>query len=394
MYFIILQHCSTKHAINYSCRFTVPSLLLFLMTNYSAVSTNSYITPNTKDETCNFPNLDIVNLPDANQTCIEHNGLTRCWYTFVPESAKSSLHPVPLVFDLHGYNLCAVYSSNYTGWDVLAEEKGFVVVWPQSNMDSYHSDAPCWDFGNCCCFLNGTPAEVEIDDIGFLHHVAANTVKQVNESIMIDTRRIYFAGHSNGCIMAQAMAAMSSDLVAAVCCHAGMLLTSPPSSLYVPTSVQVVMGNLDFMMNGSVEMGFPGAMQNLELWGDINNCTAQKSTKDDDNLYTTHERYNCSKGVEVRMVELYNVGHWPYVGMDPNTSYSSIGAPPGAVVPAVDTTLLSWEFCSRFSSESTPNIPEVVQVVDPNVFASGSSCCGISGVNLGIFLITLSVILS
>lgn len=358
--------------------------------SYSSPSKNSYIIPNINDEACNSPNLDAVNLPEANQICVEHRGLTRCWYIFVPESAQSSVNPVPLVFDLHGYNLCAVYSSNYTGWGALAKEKGFIVVWPQGNMDSNYSDGPCWDFGGCCCMWNGTSIKGEIDDIGFLRQVAATTIKEVQkDSITIDMKRIYFGGHSNGCIMAQAMAALSSDLVAAVCCHAGMLLASPPSSL-VATPVQVIMGNLDFMMKGSVAMGFPGAMQNLEVWGDINNCTSNLTQEN--NLYRTHQYYNCSKNVEARMVELYNIGHWPYLGMDPNTSYSVIGAPPGAVVPSVDTTLLSWEFCSRFSSESIPNIPEIVPLVSPNSFVS--SCSGTLCANWAIFFILLTVLLS
>ena len=57
---------------------------------------------------------------DAAQSCIEHDGMTRCWYTYIPESVKEAAgddESVALVMDLHGYNLCAAESAQYSGWN-------------------------------------------------------------------------------------------------------------------------------------------------------------------------------------------------------------------------------------------------------------------------------------
>lgn len=74
------------------------------------------------------------------------------------------------------------------------------------------------------------------DDL-FLRTIASYLVQDVpvatDGRVTIDTKRLYWSGHSNGCMMAQAMAMLHSDLVAAVACHSGALLT-PPASDYQP----------------------------------------------------------------------------------------------------------------------------------------------------------------
>jgi len=308
------------------------------------------------------------------QTCIYHDGLTRCWYTYIPETAKSSSEPIPLVIDMHGYNKCAVHFATYSGWSKVAQSQGFVVIWPQGNMDSNVTVNTCWSFGSCCCFHGDTAWEsaVSIDDIGFLQQAIANTVLTLKEEVTIDTRRIYFSGHSNGCVMAQAMAALKSDLVAAVCCH-GASHIAEPSSDYRPTSVHVVHGNQDkaFRFNGTANEDGPryiGAIDNIDFWGKLNGCLTNSSEIDSSNLFATYTRSDCLNGTKVELVEVFDAGHYAYLGVKPN----NVSDFPDAKTTMVDTTSLSWQFCSQFESEVAPPLVEPVDYVSPDTFIVGT----------------------
>jgi len=333
-----------------------------------SVSKSAEIVPNTVTNeiakfstvSCNAPNLLELGIP-AEQRCIDHNNLTRCWYTFIPDSVKNK-DSTPLVFDLHGYGSCATWNPTYTGWERLAEEKEFVLILPQGNMDANKTAATCWSSGICCCFSKpmdkGFGSIVNIDDVDFLKQIVANTRKEV----LVDLKRIYFAGHSNGCMMSQKMAALASDLVAAVCCHSGISLTKV-SNNYQPTPIQIIMGNADNIVPYDTGNGFfPSAVGTAKYWKSVNGCKDNTTNVDRTNLYATHEFLNCTNGSNVQLLELFNVGHVPYLF---GNNSQCFGLPCGT---NVDTTSLAWNFCSSFQSTSEPNVGDAVPYINPDTF--------------------------
>lgn len=357
------------------------------------------INPNTDiGEYCNAPNLDNytdvldyfpiidnryaevsdVAVASGNQTCINHDNLIRCWYTYIPESAKTSTDPVPIVIDLHGNGGCAVLHALYSGWASIAEKQGFIMVWPSGNIDASRTDAQCWEAGECCCSYESI-FDDSIDDTGFLRQVISNTVDSASDKVAIDTKRIYFAGHSNGCVMSQTMAALASDLVAAVCCHSGFPAFSEDdmSSDYQPTPILNIHGDLDAVapydkwmllsitMTGDVE----NAVDAFEFWGDINGCKQKVTTVDSSKLYATHSYLDCIDNATVKLVQVFNAGHTPYLGVD-------MSLMPGEIpenITTVDTTQLAWDFCSPYQSEFTPSLPEPVPYVSPYILKSDGS---------------------
>ena len=103
----------------------------------------------------------------------------------------------------------------------------------------------------CCCgtFIHGTADSDEVDDAAFFRNVAVSVVRDVvpnetSNNVTIDTSRIYMAGHSTGCMASIAMATIHSDLVAAVCCHAGVAQVPFPIS-YQATPTWIVHGKAD-----------------------------------------------------------------------------------------------------------------------------------------------------
>lgn len=346
--------------------------ILFLSTN-----PNQGVYAQYSDEKCYNTECDLspdsltnalgVSVP---QTCVETDCGKRCFYTYVPECASENS---PLVYDIHGYSSCPHSSAFYTGWKEIADEKCAVVVWPKGNVKAGETVTPCWAIpgglsfedkvtNTCCCsknvpVINALPVEPEeTQDLAFLRSIASYVVRDVplvtNGSVTIDTKRIYMAGHSNGCMASFGMAMEHSDLVAAVCCHAGALLT-PPSENYSPTPTWFVHGTDDKTIpyyGATIEIPFlgdlfyPPQQDAFEHLRKLNGCsTVANTTIDDGFVLTTGD---CDDEANVEFLSLSNVNHVPYSSTGNsflnlfNTTYN--------------TTLAAWDFCSSYQSVQEP----------------------------------------
>ena len=75
----------------------------------------------------------------------------RLYLQFLPSSYSEDLGPWPLVLDFHGFTMTAEEQRQYSKWDVLAEEEGFIAVFPEGVPDSpselrnAKTDG-CWEF--------------------------------------------------------------------------------------------------------------------------------------------------------------------------------------------------------------------------------------------------------
>ena len=122
---------------------------------------------------------------------------------YVPSSYKPGTS-MPLVVALHGCTETADVYRQLSGWDTLAEAKGFIVVFPeQSTSRNYQR---CWNW-----FLpadmqrgSGEPAMI------------AGLTGSIHQSYSVDRHRTYVAGFSAGGAMANVMAATYPDLYGAV----------------------------------------------------------------------------------------------------------------------------------------------------------------------------------
>mmetsp|Transcript_19928 Transcript_19928/g.30565 ORF Transcript_19928/g.30565 Transcript_19928/m.30565 type:complete len:443 (+) Transcript_19928:28-1356(+) len=299
----------------------------------------------------------------APQTCIDVNGKTRCWYTYInPQVATGASNTnnqlIPLVIDMHGRTGCASWMPWYSGWAGLASgatnaQEHFVLAMPQGNTDAAISENTCWNAGYCCCFRNNDAPVNQVEDVLFLTKMIETLASDF--SSIIDVDRVYLAGHSNGCMMAQRFIAERSDLIAAVGCHAGvvtlgempnffgnpnwLLPTDVNATGYVPTPVITVHGTADDILPyyGGYYLPHPGAEESISWWAEANECnlTAKSVTVDSSGKYATHAYSGCAGGASVQLLEMYDVGHTPYGGYDTN----------------VDTTSLVKEFMFQFERQ-------------------------------------------
>jgi len=319
-----------------------------------------------EDDTCE----QRYTLPSGvTKTCIESTAYDgqRCFYTYTPECAGVDS---PLVFNLHGFLSCPAELFTYSGWNIKADENCFVLVLPHGNINPEVAGS-CWavpggledetvdDFtsNGCCCTEPGSIIPLEpsdTDDTIFLRQVASRVVQDVDKStsssVTIDTKRIYFAGHSNGCFMSTYMAAVASDMVAAVACHAGGALASIPDS-YSPTPIWMVHGTRDIIIDYNGNFLFRGQRSTHEILANKNGCTETDEIFDDStsNSYSILTSSSCTNNATVVLVTIDNADHIPYLGV------SQTGDLIGKEL-VLDTTQMAWDFVKSYSLNDPPDL--------------------------------------
>merc|ERR1719336_1202142 len=151
----------------------------------------------------------------------------------------------------------------------------------------------------CCCYKDGWGNGIDVgatSDPEFLRAVAIEVVR----SQPVDPRRVYMAGHSNGCMTSLSMAAQHSDIVAAVCCHSGFPVT-PVAEKYWPGVVNPWARDLYLMP-------VPSA---AEYFADKNGCNLEEATtlEVDDGGISTKYSAKCDRKADVELVTMPNSGH-------------------------------------------------------------------------------------
>ncbi|GAA2434678.1 PHB depolymerase family esterase [Actinomadura vinacea] len=136
--------------------------------------------------------------------------------------------PPPLVLALHGGLANMRQMRTLTGYDAIADDKGFLVAYPDGFMTT-------WNAGDCC-----GPAKVgKIDDVGFLSRL----IDKLTGAGLADPRRVYVTGFSNGAGMAYRMACERPGKVAGIGVVEGALVT--PCEPDRPVSAMIVHGTAD-----------------------------------------------------------------------------------------------------------------------------------------------------
>jgi poly(hydroxyalkanoate) depolymerase family esterase len=147
------------------------------------------------------------------------------YWLYLPERRPDSVasHGWPLVVMLHGCQQSATQFAEGTRMNRLAEDKGYVVLYPQQ-LASVHAQR-CWRWYD-------RPTQQGGGETGVL----AALIENVCEQHTIDRRRIYACGLSAGAGMAAVLALNHPELIAAVGLHSGPVFGaghSPVGALHV-----------------------------------------------------------------------------------------------------------------------------------------------------------------
>lgn len=265
---------------------------------------------------------------------LAHNGAERSYILHTPPGLDSSV-PAPLVFMLHGGGGNAENAVRMSEMDAVAEEHGFLVVYPNGS-GRFEDNLFTWNAGSCCGFAQ----ENNADDVGFIRAIA----EDLQNSAAIDPKRIYAAGMSNGAMLSYRLACEASDLFAAVAPVAGTLNFSPcqPSQ---PVAVIHFHGAADehvpFDGGRGAESAsgadFVSVQDSLDFRIAFNGCDSQPQTNSFEDVQ--HQVWGgCADSSSVELYTIIGGKHaWPG---SPRPGWAGGDAP----TQSISASNLMWEF--------------------------------------------------
>ena len=271
---------------------------------------------------------------------LEHGGRTRTFQYHLPPQVKPQ---APLVLSLHGRTSQGKGQAQYTGFDAVADEGGFIVVYPDGVGRS-------WADGR-----GTTPADRQgVDDVGFLTALVDHFI----EKFGADGRRVYAAGMSNGAMMSYRLACERADRFAAIAPVAGQMSERLSASCAPsrPVSVIAFLGMEDPLVPflGGPVKGNRGpvlsASGSREKWAAFNGCEGPPAvTEEPDRVPADGTRMRreaqgpCNEGSEVVFYLAVGGGHtWP------GGPVRFLQAVAGRTSQELDASRAIWAFFQRF----------------------------------------------
>jgi polyhydroxybutyrate depolymerase len=260
--------------------------------------------------------------PGNHEITLRHGGRERIAIVHVPPRAAGR-DSLPLLLALHGGGGEAAGFRDYAGLDPVADREGFVVVYPYGS-GQIPRRLLTWNGGGCCGFARNR----SIDDVGFLIAL----VDDVARRVIIDKRRVYATGHSNGAIMAYRLAAERAERIAAIVPVAGAMNVER----FAPTRAVPVLHihSVDdprALYNGGIGPPFPltnqrvehkSVTESLNRWSEVNGCAREAragatragtgGARGVAQTATLLSYGPCRSGAEVMHWKMTGVGHgWP-----------------------------------------------------------------------------------
>ena len=282
-----------------------------------------------------------IALLDRNNGTIVSYGDTREYLLYVPDSYDPAT-PTPLVISLHAGATWPAHQLNLTRWNRLADEHGFIVVFPAG------SDLPGLPFASVVPAKMWHTFDVGhgLDrDVSFI----ASLIDTLRSAYNLDTTRIYANGMSNGGGMAFVLSCTLSDRIAAV----GMVGTaqSLPSDWCAdrpPVPMIAFHGDNDPIVPfdggplgdpfNPVRPVFPAVREWVAQWAQRNQCAAHPVESTIALDVVRVEYPDCAQGAPVVLYTVLGGGHsWPG------------GKPPprwrvGSTSTSIDATRQMWMF--------------------------------------------------
>lgn len=256
---------------------------------------------------------------------------TRRYLLYVPENYDPTT-PTPLVISIHGYAEWPAHQMQISGWNELADQEGFIVVYPMGTgfplrwrtFGAYGSDRD--------------PRE----DVLFIYAIIAQLSAEYN----IDWSRIYANGLSNGGGMSFTLACMLSERIAAVGMVSGAYLL-PWEQCTPARRVPAVVfhGTADPIVpfqggpSRSFDIPFPAIPEWVDALAQHNGCTGEKIELPENGDVSGIQYTDCA--AEVVFYTIAGGGHgWP--GGEPIPEWIV-----GYTSMDIDATQVMWEFFTR-----------------------------------------------
>jgi polyhydroxybutyrate depolymerase len=255
------------------------------------------------------------------------DGEVRRYLLYVPKS-YSPAKAVPLVISIHGYGGSPTEQRNVSGWDKLADQYGFIVVYPSGTDFPRHWRA------------SGTSDSYK--DVDFISAL----LDKIEANYNIDSSRVYVNGHSNGGGMTFMLSCTLADRLAAVGSVSGAYLY-PWNKCQTGRAVPLIAfhGTGDPIVpfiGGPSKMfdyPFPDIPSWISQYVAHNGCTAAAQTIMQTTEVTGVEYGGCQQNGDVVFYTIAGAGHgWP--GSKSLLPVRIVGT----TSQAIDATGLMWQF--------------------------------------------------
>jgi len=183
---------------------------------------------------------------------LEFEGITRVYDLQVPENTGGE--PLALVIDLHGFLVSKATQRQFSQFDKLAEQQGFIAVFPDG-----------WNFA-----WNTRIGWIRNDDVGFLRALVAKISAEYN----VDLERVYATGHSMGGEMVYRLACEAADLFAAFSTIAMVMNGADAENCHPSRAVPIlsVNGLTDTVVPYAGTIDYLSAPATRDYWREKNNC--------------------------------------------------------------------------------------------------------------------------
>ena len=265
------------------------------------------------------------------------NGVEREYIVHLPKNNKKDEN-LPLVINLHGLTVTNEIQMNYTGFNKVADENKFIVVYPQGLKAMVNGKIVThWNarFGT------------RVKDVQFIDEL----IDRLFTDYSIDLKRVYVTGFSNGGFMSYRLACELSDRITAIAPVSGNMAISQQQACKPAHKIPVihihgtkdkdipVSGVPNFMLSSQASLGFfikNNGCNNKPKVIDVKDINTKDSSSVKYFIYGT-----CDDKSEVRFYEVTGGGHtWPDALEAPHLGHTNRD---------FNASKEIWQFFSRFS---------------------------------------------
>ena len=253
-----------------------------------------------------------------------HDNVNRNYLIYIPDSYDSEID-YPLMFLFHGFGGIASEFINTADMRDLAESKNFIVVYPQG-LDLAGTGSH-WN-----CSNPSADNKSDVDDIGFIE----NLIDQLLiDYPVIDNKRIYAAGYSNGGFMSYYLGCNSKKF-AAIGSVAGTMLDDSYQSCNAnfPTAMINIHGTDDFDVPYDGNIYYPSIPDVVDWWKNFNNTPNEDLLTNQDGSIEQYKYYNDAGDIYVEHIKIIGGEHY----WDDKLNYDG-----------KNTSGLIWDFVSSYN---------------------------------------------
>lgn len=253
-------------------------------------------------------------------------------YTLYSLGVVDKTKPAPLLVLLHGYGVTGDVQDFFFNLKPVADKHGFLYAYATGTREQGGQMNTFWNATDACCNFEGS----SVDDSAYLTAL----IDDVASRYSVDSKRVFFVGHSNGGFMSHRMACDHADKIAAIVSLAGAeWLDASKCNPSEPVSVLQVHGDKDAVIgyDGGQTTGggtYPSAVATVTTWATKNGCTGALTptaqTRDLDTQIpgaetTNQQFFGCPPTGDVALWTIAGGGHVPIFQTDPDKQPTSWG---------------------------------------------------------------------